>query len=126
MKFCGTTCSVAANRNIYLMKTYGITADQFDQLLAFQGGVCYICERPPQGKRIMVVDHEHDGGRSGKVRGILCQICNLKFLGKEKKSNRFHRAAEYLDDPPAVRLFGVIIADGAPAPKRKRRQPRRS
>jgi len=121
VKFCGTKCSVIFNRNAYLIKTYGITSDQFDQLLAFQGGVCYICKSPPQGKRIMVVDHEHSAGRAGKIRGILCLICNLKFLGREKKSDRFHNAAEYLDDPPAVRLFGEIIAPGAPKTRRKRK-----
>lgn len=124
-KFDSPACMNRFSRNAYLIKTYGITVEQFDQLLEFQGGHCYICEQPPKGKRIMVVDHEHSAGKAGKVRGILCLICNLKFLGREKSSFKYQNAAEYLDDPPAVRLFGEIIAPGGPPKKRKRRAPRK-
>lgn len=125
VKFCQKRCSYVFNRNVYLMEHYGITLKQFDELLAFQGGVCAVCKYPPVGKRIMVVDHEHTNGRQGKVRGILCLVCNLKFISREKKSDRFRNAADYLDNPPAVTLFGEIIAKGVPPKPRKRRAPRK-
>ena len=38
---------------------------------------CAICSRPRKTKRL-AVDHNH---RSGKVRGMLCMMCNRKILG---------------------------------------------
>lgn len=49
---------------------YGITADEFDALSKTQGGRCAICNREAK----LVIDHNHD---SGKVRGLLCNQCNV-------------------------------------------------
>jgi hypothetical protein len=67
-------------RNAYLKKQYGITVEQYEEMLAAQGGACAICGRtedgihPRTGKpRRLAVDHCHDTGR---VRGLLCLACN--------------------------------------------------
>jgi hypothetical protein len=66
-----------------------------------------------------VVDHEHNGGPSGRVRGLICSVpCNLKVVGKHKDGSILRAAADYLDNPPAVALFGEIIAPGRPPRKR--------
>ena len=58
---------------------YGITPDQYDELLKSQGGVCAICgkvdtRRRAQGERQkLAVDHCH---KSGRIRGLLCMRCN--------------------------------------------------
>lgn len=59
-------------RNWQLRNRYGITTDQYDDMLAAQGGTCAICGRPPKNRRLYV-DHDHDNGR---VRGLLCASCN--------------------------------------------------
>lgn len=41
-----------------LQKTYGITLAEYDAMLAEQGGVCKICQKPP-GKFRLSVDHDH-------------------------------------------------------------------
>lgn len=78
-----------AQREIYLEMMwarqvrlkYGITVEDYDLMLAEQGGVCKICKRPEtsvrNGKvRRMPVDHDHD---TGEVRGLLCMLCNSRL-----------------------------------------------
>lgn len=56
---------------------YGITPEDYQEMLAAQGGVCAVCGAGP-GVRALAVDHCHTTGR---VRGILCPNCNTG-LGK--------------------------------------------
>ena len=42
-------------------RTYGLTAEQYDALLARQGGRCAICRARPKSKRL-AVDHDHATG----------------------------------------------------------------
>ena len=71
-------------KNQRLKKTYGITLDQYNQILKDQNGVCAICGQPETlfDKRVnkvrsLAVDHDH---KTGKVRGLLCSKHN-KILG---------------------------------------------
>lgn len=48
---------------------YGISVDEYDQLLTHQNFVCALCS----GTKRFVVDHNHFNGR---VRGLLCYRCN--------------------------------------------------
>jgi len=41
-----------------LQKAYGISLAEYNGLLAYQGGVCAICKKPPTGRRHHV-DHDH-------------------------------------------------------------------
>ena len=52
---------------------YGVTVEEYNLMLGHQGGVCALCGRPP-GKKPLAVDHDHE---TGKVRGLLCQNCNV-------------------------------------------------
>lgn len=91
--------SVAADKR--RLAIFGLTIEDYDRLLAEQGGLCYICSRPPQGGKAFSVDHDHE---TGLVRGLLCSNCNhaIGLLHEDKRWLR--RAAEYLDSPPAQRL----------------------
>lgn len=64
--------AVRMERGRHLMSTYGMTLDDYDRMLAAQGGACATCLRPP-GVRALCVDHDHD---TGEVRGLLCSACN--------------------------------------------------
>ena len=58
-----------------MLRTYGITPSDFEDMAKEQGGVCAICGRAPAGKkrRVLSVDHDYP---TGAVRGLLCVRCN--------------------------------------------------
>jgi hypothetical protein len=75
-----------------LMREYGMTPADYNEMLADQGGTCKIstCDRPAT-----VVDHNHD---TGEVRGLLCNQHNTA-LGLAGDSPVHLRAmAQYLED----------------------------
>ena len=70
-------------RDRYYRRTYGITADEADEILAAQNGRCAICSTPaPQRLASMHLDHDHT---TGQIRGFLCLDCN-HGLGKLRDS----------------------------------------
>jgi hypothetical protein len=77
-----------------LLKKRGLTEEQYDQMLAAQGGGCAICgARSSDHNKRLGVDHNH---QTGEVRGILCDNCN-QGLGAFKESIQLlRRAMPYL------------------------------
>ncbi|WP_232839575.1 MULTISPECIES: endonuclease domain-containing protein [Nocardia] len=53
---------------------YGITAEQYQQMLSDQDGRCAICDHPPVQGDVLAVDHCHIGAQ--QVRSLLCRGCN--------------------------------------------------
>ena len=82
------------NRN--LKQQYGITYDEYDEMLVNQNGKCAICTTTdPGGKGRFHVDHCHT---TGKVRGLLCHHCNT-MLGLAKDSvETLNNAISYLSN----------------------------
>jgi hypothetical protein len=66
---------VSKIRDRALQRKYGITLEQYNQLLADQGGVCAICRKEEQIFYIkrLGVDHNHE---TKQIRGLLCNNCN--------------------------------------------------
>ena len=75
----------------HLLRRYGISQEQYDEILAKQGGKCGVCEAN-FGDRRPHVDHDH---ATGNVRGILCAGCN-HGLGYVEKDGFIERARAYL------------------------------
>lgn len=73
---------------------YNISDTEYKQLLLSSGGVCEICKLPPKlPKKYLCIDHDHT---TLKVRGLLCEDCNLA-LGRFKDSvDYLYRAITYL------------------------------
>ena len=73
------------SRNRDLKRLYGITLNEYNQMLVEQGHRCKTCgTTEPGGKHgKFMVDHSHN---TGAVRGLLCKSCNIA-LG-EIKDNR--------------------------------------
>lgn len=68
------------SKNNYLIKNYGITLDDYNQLRVEQNYCCKICEKHESlFKKSLFVDHCHI---TQVVRGLLCYNCNsgLGFL----------------------------------------------
>lgn len=82
-------------KNQQLQKTFGITIEQFDQLLAAQNGVCAICRQPERAKynKNLAVDHCHD---HGTIRGLLCSHCNRALGLFDDDFGRLLAAAYYI------------------------------
>lgn len=80
-------------RNRILVKAYGITSEQYDDLLAAQWEVCAICAAPRSARYRLAVDHDH---ATGKVRGLLCERCNTALGRAEAVAGWIERAANYL------------------------------
>lgn len=79
-------------RREYHAATYGMTADEYDTY-RLSRDTCVICDEPFKDSRDRQVDHCH---KSGKVRGLLCRLCNLG-LGKFRDNPELLRkAANYL------------------------------
>jgi hypothetical protein len=75
---------------------YGITSDDYYQLLETQRGCCAICltDTPSSGRfKKFSVDHNH---KTGKVRSLLCHLCNTGIGVFKENDNLLHRAIAYL------------------------------
>ena len=62
----------------HLKSKYGLTPEAKREMLRTQGGVCAICKKTPASANATHVDHDH---KTGRIRGILCNVCNW-YLGK--------------------------------------------
>src|SRR5204863_8159481 len=89
-------------RDKHRLENYGMTWEQYQELLAEQGGGCALCGQQCSSGRLLAVDHDHaccPGMKScGKcVRGLLCGDCN-HGLGKfEDSPERLRAAAAYVE-----------------------------
>lgn len=89
-----------------LRREFNITLAEYQRVLEFQKGVCFICRRKltKKGKPfILAVDHNH---ASGLVRGLLCWQCNKAIAILQDMAEWAARAAEYLSHPPFLQVVG--------------------
>lgn len=77
-----------------LKSRYGISKEEYEELVAAQNGVCAICANPCKTGQRLVVDHNHT---TGKNRGLLCKSCNL-HLGVLEKELWREKAEAYLEE----------------------------
>jgi hypothetical protein len=83
-----------------LQRKFGITLEQYNEMLAAQNGVCALCGQPEKvidkrsGKpRSLAVDHHHD---TGKVRALLCMACNQGIGNMQESVAKLQKAVQYL------------------------------
>jgi len=83
-------------RNSNLKKKYGITSEEFEQILTEQGGVCKVCGGPPHGKGNRYhVDHNH---KTGRIRGILCHKCNVALGMVQDSEEHLMKLIKYIQE----------------------------
>lgn len=83
-------CKSHVNRAV----RFGITPDQYYDLLDRQKNKCGICnsELPPTNS---VIDHCHE---TGIIRGVLCRQCNTAIGMLRDQSDKMTNAQRYLDE----------------------------
>ena len=93
LKIWCKTCCKDYNADFHYRKKYGLSTAQVIQMHEERDYKCDICNgnQPPRkvGKTsyisdTMAIDHCH---KSGKIRGLLCHVCNT-FLGAVKDDTR--------------------------------------
>jgi phage FluMu protein Com len=83
-------------RGSRLLRTYGISAEQYDLMFAKQGGLCAICHQPERTKKKKLsVDHNH---KTQIVRKLLCHHCNSLLGHAEDKIETLQSAIQYIKD----------------------------
>lgn len=71
-----------------------ITPDMYVALHKQQGGICAICSKTEEANgKALAVDHDHETGR---VRGLLCDDCNLALGRFQDSPDVLRRAINYL------------------------------
>lgn len=76
-------------------RKYGLAPEQYETLVARQGGCCAICAATEPGRpsHPWYVDHDH---KTGRVRGLLCLTCNAGLGQFYDDPVRLRTAAAYL------------------------------
>ena len=78
----------------FLKKFYGLSYDQYQNILKSQDNKCAICGLDQKNcARTFNVDHKHE---EGKVRGILCNNCNTGIGLFKENEMIMHKAINYL------------------------------
>ena len=85
------------DRAWYLKRTYDMSIEDYDKLLARQDGVCGVCGRSPRSDISLHVDHDH---KTGQIRGLLCFRCNNALGDFDDDGDRLITAATYLGPAP--------------------------
>ena len=93
-------------RELQLKCSYGITLEQYNQLILHQNGKCAICNNKETSKNCnrkikkLSIDHNH---KTGEIRGLLCDNCN-NLLGRAKDNiNILQNAIKYLKETKKCR-----------------------
>lgn len=90
------TCDDVRKYKYNIKRLYGIPYEDYEEIFDRQNGCCAICKSKVSNNKNyrLFVDHCHD---TLKIRGLLCQQCNLA-LGLFKDSPTIlKKAIEYLE-----------------------------
>ena len=119
-KSCRSSKTYSPQRESYYRRTYGISLAEYDLLLEAQDGKCSLCGKKCSSGRNLAIDHDHD---TGAIRGLLCLSCNKYKVGNLKR-DQVAAILNYMDNPPADRVFGSVrmVPDGKKRPKRSRKR----
>jgi hypothetical protein len=108
-------------REARLKRLYGLEPGDYEKILEYQNGLCFICKRLPKEGKNLHVDHNH---KTGQTRGLLCWQDNGALAKFKEDTCRLHNAEEYLTHPPATQALGreVFGRTGRITNKRKRKK----
>lgn len=76
-------------------KRYGLTETAYEELVAGSNGCCAICSTQNNNGKDLCIDHCHT---TGKVRGLLCNKCNMALGLLSDRIDLLDKAKEYLNE----------------------------
>ncbi len=87
-------------RSNSMFRRYGINVEQYEDLVNKQNNKCLICENEPvkngvKQNQSLHIDHCH---KTGKIRGLLCHLCNRAIGLFRERSDIIQKALIYLDE----------------------------
>jgi Recombination endonuclease VII len=104
-----------------LLRVFGITPDDYYDLLGYQGGNCWFCPADKQHSVRLAVDHSH---KHGHIRGIVCSYHNRYVIGRHEDPALLRKVADYIENSPAEHLWGGRrIVPGFGVRKKRKRRP---
>ena len=85
-------------RNYFLIKTFGVTLEDYTKIFIAQGEVCAICGDTSTAdgtntNKNWPIDHSH---KTGAIRGILCRGCNVGIGHLKEDPTLINKAINYL------------------------------
>ncbi len=76
------------------VKQYGLTLEQYEQLRKDHNDCCAICNQSQSERtKLLHIDHSH---KTGKVRGLLCDNCNMGLGSFKDNPELLRKAIEYV------------------------------
>lgn len=93
-----------AKRVIHVENLYGLSEAEYTERISGQGNLCAICRQKDEMK-VLCVDHDH---ATGKVRGLLCNNCNVGLGNFRDNPKILESAIAYL-----LEKGGVLRKDGS-------------
>lgn len=98
---CNTYCSIECRgQNAYYRRNYGLSQDNVECMVSYQGHRCYLCEgegfilNPERHSQKLVVDHCHE---TGTIRKMLCHNCNRALGLMKDNPELLRKAADYIE-----------------------------
>ena len=80
-------------------RNYGLTLQEVQALFESQRGLCAVCGQPERSTtkrtgeiKMLHIDHDH---KTGKIRGLLCQDCNMALGHLQDSSERIQMLLDY-------------------------------
>ena len=102
------------SRKSHLKRYYGITPEQYNDLLKKQNHRCAVCEKhESESKTRLAVDHNHV---TGEIRGLLCNYCNHRLVGRHRDGDLLRKIADYVDQGT-----GLFVPKKRPVKKRRKK-----
>lgn len=80
------------SRSTDLKTKYGISQEDYTLIAKFQDNKCYLCLGSPNRKHLSI-DHCH---KTGKIRGLLCERCNMVTGTFDKNPKFLERLKQYM------------------------------
>jgi cytochrome c553 len=87
-----------ASKFYSIKSRYGLTMQQYQEMVKAQNGRCAICGKIPTKAYGLQVDHDHS---SGKVRALLCHACNVTVGFINESPELAMQIAKYLNEHQA-------------------------
>ena len=87
-------------------RRYGLSLQDYRAILARQGNACAICKKPDVR---LCIDHCH---ATGKVRGLLCDKCNMGLGNYNDDPSLMRAATAYLEAARRDEVAPLVGCDG--------------